>query len=255
MKHLLLLLSMLAFCAQFSFSRGVTVDSLAVTMDGYQQELDDGIGRLTLRNNTKEPVRNILFQMYLYDLDSTLLSVGTMYKGNVDIAPLATKQVDLPAFLKYKRYSYYTSATKFEDRSFQVRFRLLGYNDSSLRSQLQGPFMDLTKYDSRVYDVVEQMPFFPGGPDVLRKYIQDHIDYPDLDKYICVMYTQGRVIVSFVVEPDGSLSTFKVTRSLDPWNDKEALRVVRGMPHWIPGKQNGVPVRVRYSVPVSFYLQ
>lgn len=255
MRHLLLLLSVMVFCSQKSFPSDATVDSLAVTMENYEQDLDDGIGTLTLRNNTKKTVRNIKFQMCLFGMDGTPLDTGTIYKDNVDIAPLSTIRFDVPAFLRYNRYSYYTSFTRFEDRCFKVKFRLLGYNDPALSSKLQGFVKDLTKYDSRVYDVVEQMPSYPGGPDALQKYLRESINYPDPNKYACVMYSQGRVVVSFVVEPDGSLSTFRVTRSIDTWNDKEALRVVRSMPHWIPGKRNGAPVRVRYSVPVSFVLQ
>lgn len=255
MKHMLLLLSVMVFCVQKSFASDVTFDSLAVTMERYEQDLDDGIGTLTLRNNTKKTVRNIKFQMCLFGMDGTPLDTATIYKDHVEIAPLSTKRFDIPAFLRYNRYSYYTSFTRFENRCFKAKFRLLGYNAPALSSKLQGFVADLTNYDSRVYDVVEQMPFFQGGSDALRKYLRESINYPDPNKYACMMYSQGRVVVSFVVEPDGSLSTFRVTRSIDTWNDNEALRVVRNMPHWIPGKRNGVPVRVRYSVPVSFVLQ
>lgn len=102
-----------------------------------------------------------------------------------------------------------------------------------------------------VYDVVEQMPSFPGGISGLRTYLNQNIRYPAEAQEICV---QGRVVVSFVVEKDGHISDVTVLRSVDPSLDKEAVRVVRNMPRWTPGKQGGEPVRVRYNVPVSFRL-
>lgn len=101
----------------------------------------------------------------------------------------------------------------------------------------------------KVYDVVEKMPVFPGGN--VQAYIAQHLKYPDGAEEICV---QGRVIVSFVIEKDGSISNAKVEKSLDPLFDKEAMRMVSGMPRWQPGRQNGKPVRVRYTLPVTFRL-
>lgn len=102
-----------------------------------------------------------------------------------------------------------------------------------------------------VYDVVEQMPSFPGGISGLRTYLNQNIRYPAEAQENCV---QGRVVVSFVVGKDGHISDVTVLRSVDPSLDKEAVRVVRNMPRWTPGKQGGEPVRVRYNVPVSFRL-
>lgn len=104
---------------------------------------------------------------------------------------------------------------------------------------------------TRVYDVVEQMPSFPGGISGLRTYLNQNIRYPAEAQENCV---QGRVVVSFVVGKDGHISDVTVLRSVDPSLDKEAIRVVRNMPRWTPGKQGGEPVRVRYHVPVSFRL-
>lgn len=102
-----------------------------------------------------------------------------------------------------------------------------------------------------VYDVVEQMPSFPGGISGLRTYLNQNIRYPAEAQENCV---QGRVVVSLVVEKDGHISDVTVLRSVDPSLDKEAVRVIRNMPRWSPGKQGGEPVRVRYNVPVSFRL-
>lgn len=102
-----------------------------------------------------------------------------------------------------------------------------------------------------VYDVVEQMPSFPGGISGLRTYLNQNTRYPAVAQENCV---QGRVVVSFVVEKDGHISDVTVLRSVDPSLDKEAVRVIRNMPRWTPGKQGGEPVKVRYNVPVSFRL-
>ena len=106
--------------------------------------------------------------------------------------------------------------------------------------------------ETKVFDVVEQMPQFPGGPNALFEYLSKNIKYPVVAEENGI---QGRVIVTFVVERDGSITDVKVAKSVDPSLDKEAMRVVKSMPHWIPGKQNGAAVRVKYTVPVTFRLQ
>ena len=108
------------------------------------------------------------------------------------------------------------------------------------------------KVEEQVFDVVEQMPQFPGGDAALFEYLSTHIKYPAIAEENGV---QGRVIVTFVVERDGSITDVKVVKAVDPSLDREAARVVAGMPKWIPGKQNGAAVRVKYTVPVTFRLQ
>ena len=105
---------------------------------------------------------------------------------------------------------------------------------------------------TKIFDVVEEMPSFPGGNGALMSYLASNIKYPVVAQENGV---QGRVIVSFVVERDGSISDVKVARSVDPSLDREAQRVVKSMPRWSPGKQNGSTVRVKYTVPVVFRLQ
>jgi protein TonB len=106
--------------------------------------------------------------------------------------------------------------------------------------------------EQKVFDVVEQMPEFPGGQAALLKWISDHIKYPAVAEENGI---QGRVVATFVVERDGSVTDVKIARSIDPSLDKEAIRVLKQMPKWIPGKQNGAAVRVKYTVPVTFKLQ
>ena len=106
--------------------------------------------------------------------------------------------------------------------------------------------------ETKVFDVVEEMPQFPGGQAALLEYLAKNIKYPVVAEENGI---QGKVIVTFVVERDGSITDVKVVKSVDPSLDKEASRVVKSMPKWQPGKQNGSAVRVKYTVPVQFRLQ
>ncbi|MBQ4449578.1 MAG: energy transducer TonB [Prevotella sp.] len=106
--------------------------------------------------------------------------------------------------------------------------------------------------ENTVFEYVEQMPSFPGGDAALMRYLSKNIKYPPLAEENGI---QGRVICSFVVERDGSVSDIRIKRSVDPSLDKEAMRVVSAMPKWIPGRQNGQMVRVKYTLPVTFRLQ
>ena len=103
-----------------------------------------------------------------------------------------------------------------------------------------------------VYDCVEQMPFFPGGSQKLKEFIEENLRYPKELEESCV---QGRVIVRFIVERNGKLSNVKVVKSVHPVLDKEALRIVKLMPRWIPGRQNGITVRVKFYIPIIFRLK
>ena len=103
----------------------------------------------------------------------------------------------------------------------------------------------------KTFDVVEEMPQFPGGPSALFEFLSKNIQYPkDAEK----AKLQGRVIVTFVVKKDGSITDAKVVKSVAPSLDAEALRVINAMPNWTPGKQGGQPVNVKYTVPLTFRL-
>ena len=112
-------------------------------------------------------------------------------------------------------------------------------------------YNSLQESQARVYEEVEEMPSFPGGPDALMEWLNNNVKYPVQAQENGV---QGRVIVSFVVGTDGRIGEAEVARSVDPYLDREALRVVKSMPRWIPGRQNGECVRVRYNVPIAFRL-
>ena len=137
-------------------------------------------------------------------------------------------------------------------------FNLKAQNVISPNNEKNGPTIlravgdDSTVYDKeKVYQVVEQQPSFPGGREELFKYLAYNVKYPiDAAKN----KIEGRVLVTFDVEHDGSISNVNVTNSVYPSLDKESIRVVSGMPKWIPGKANGKTVRVKYTIPITFRL-
>ena len=112
--------------------------------------------------------------------------------------------------------------------------------------------MKVEKAEKEAFDVVEQMPQFPGGPAALMQFLSSNVKYP---KEAFEQGIQGRVIANFVVEKDGSITEARIVRSIHPSLDAEALRVIGSMPNWMPGMQNGEAVRVKYTVPITFRLQ
>ena len=106
--------------------------------------------------------------------------------------------------------------------------------------------------EQEIFQIVEEMPSYPGGEQKLMEYVAKNIKYPQIARETGI---QGRVFVGFVVEPDGSVSNVKVLRGIGGGCDEEAMRVVKSMPKWKPGKQRGKAVRVSYMLPVNFKLQ
>ena len=130
-----------------------------------------------------------------------------------------------------------------------IMFRLS--NDSSDSKAAETPRKAIVD-ENGVHQVCEEMPEFPGGMQECMKWLGKNINYPAEAKE---KGTQGRVIIQFVVEKDGSITEAKVARGVDPLLDAEALRVINSSPKWKPGKQGGQPVRVKYTIPVAFRLQ
>ena len=125
------------------------------------------------------------------------------------------------------------------------------------RGQINGVLIVTTKNvlkneeDGKVvYDMVEQAPQFPGGPSALVQYLMDNVRYPDIAKENGI---QGRVLVRFVLDETGQVTDPKVVRGIDPSLDAEAIRLVKAMPRWTPGRKDGKPVAVRYLLPVAFF--
>ena len=106
--------------------------------------------------------------------------------------------------------------------------------------------------EQEIFQIVEEMPSFPGGDVKLMEYIAKNIKYPQIARESGI---QGRVFIGFVVEPDGSISNVKLLRGIGGGCDEEAMRVIKSLPKWKPGKQRGKAVRVSYQIPVFFKLQ
>ncbi len=120
------------------------------------------------------------------------------------------------------------------------------------RTYMIALYKEGTSPNKDIYDQVETMPEFPGGVGKLMEYVAMNVRYPkDAEE----KNIQGRVIATFIVEKDGSITSAKIVRSIDPALDAEALRVINGMPNWKPGTQKGEPVRVKCTIPISFRLQ
>lgn len=110
----------------------------------------------------------------------------------------------------------------------------------------------VAKKNQQVFDVVEKMPEYPGGQAALFEYLQKNVKYPaDAEK----KKVEGRVLVTFVVNTNGSITDIEVVRKTFPSLDAEAVRVISGMPRWKPGEQKGQKVRVKYTVPLTFRLK
>lgn len=108
-----------------------------------------------------------------------------------------------------------------------------------------------TDEDETVFDFAEIAPSFEGGTSALMQFLASAVRYPQVD---IEQGVEGRVICTFVVEKDGSITDIHVVRGVSPGIDKEAKRVIASMPHWKPGFQNGNPVRVKFTLPIVFRL-
>ena len=120
--------------------------------------------------------------------------------------------------------------------------------------EIEGEMPEITtgevEGESDVYQIVEQMPEFPGGQEAMEKYFNDNVRFWEvINEWQCDV--SGKIFVGFIVEPDGSITNVKVLRGIEKHCDEEAMRVVKSMPKWKPGMLNGEPVRVSYMVPVA----
>jgi periplasmic protein TonB len=106
--------------------------------------------------------------------------------------------------------------------------------------------------EQEIFTIVEEQPSFPGGEAALMEYLGKNITYPPMARESGI---QGTVFVTFVVEPDGNVTNVRTLRGIGGGCDEEAIRVVRNMPRWVPGKQRGKPVRVQFNLPIRFVLQ
>lgn len=140
-----------------------------------------------------------------------------------------------------------------EDLFFQLQSDSLKYDELVNWNQNEEPevFPTINYYEAQEFDTVDEKPSFPGGESAMKSFLRSNIKYPIVAQE---NGDQGCVFVQFIIEKDGSISDVKVARSDAPSLDKEAMRVVKAMPKWNPGKLKGIPVRVKNEVPVVFRL-
>ena len=209
-----------------------------------------------------------LRQVHEYEADEAVIN------ENVDV-----KQYQLLLIRKSVGDQLFSMANSFNYQSLKKRIRMMTINKSSrwnkLRALAAVPVIalallafanpetdtaelvvvayqqDKTESD-QVYKSVEQMPQFPGGEAAMMRYLSQNIKYP---ASAAKNNIEGRVILQFVVEKDGQIGEVKIVRSVDPELDAEAVRVIKTMPNFIPGRQDGKPVAVWYTIPISFKLQ
>ena len=124
-------------------------------------------------------------------------------------------------------------------------------DESTEVEEYVAPVEEEEEEEAQIFTVVESMPSFPGGPKARIRYLAENIKYPQMARESGI---QGRVFVTFVVETDGSVTDVKIMRGIGGGCDEEALRVIKNMPKWNPGKQRGKPVRVQFNMPILFKL-
>ena len=209
-----------------------------------------------------------LRQVHEYEADMAVLNQG------VD-----AKQYQLLLIRKSVGDQLFSMANNFNYQSLKKRIRMMTMNKSSRWNRLRAlavvPVIALAllafanpttetadelvvvaynqpEVSQEVYESVEQMPEFPGGMEAMMKFLQMNIQYP---ANAAKNNVEGRVVLQFVIEKDGQIGDIKIARSVDPELDAEALRVVKSMPNFIPGRHNGKAVAVWYTIPISFKLQ
>ncbi len=233
-----------------------------------------GLTSITIPNSVKRIGNNAfagcsdLVDVYCYieNLSSMDLAFGIFSNSHIEYATLHVPNASLEAYKKKGPWSGFGKIVPLEssDDSESVSDEEIEATNESVKFKIEpesvieesGSDNDISTSveendDSDVFGAVDEMPSFPGGPSALIEYLSKAIRYPVEAEENGV---QGRVICSFVIERDGSISNVKVMKGVDPSLDKEAIRVIKAMPKWIPGKLNGTAVRTKYTAPVIFRL-
>ena len=219
----------------------------AAGIGGYS--LANGISHSTLKNrinmmlHTKSNRRSLLKLLALLPIVGIALAVNA--EKVVDV------RYDEPQKQKKEGVAYGTWTPQAETNSETRDTVKIKLSYDTIPGEAYTAVGTFEPVQGDVFDVVEEMPQYPGGPQALFKFLSENVHYPAEAEKAGI---QGRVIATFVVEKDGSISQPTVVKSVDPLLDAEAVRVISAMPNWIPGKQNGKVVRVKYTVPLSFNL-
>ncbi len=171
------------------------------------------------------------------------------------VLPLAAVTVTVFARPEVSEKANEISAVKVNDLTAIIETKLaesiIAVDSVKPAAKKQTTIPEPSPSPRKVYDMAEKMPEYPGGPKALREYVSTNLKYPEAAKKA---KTQGRVILQFVVEADGSIEAVQVIRSADKELDAEAVRVVKGMPKWTPGMEKGKVVAVKYTLPIEFRI-
>lgn len=190
--------------------------------------------------------RGVPMQLVVFDVEYVLCQ-GNKYYYNAELFMHTPGRYRF--FLTIRKYSKtYTLMTEFQLQNNAVEF-LKRHPYNQLNDTLSPPEEKIV--EQPVFNVVDQMPEFPGGIDKLLQFINDNMQYPTQAQMKGI---QGRVIVQFIVDEDGYIKEPNIVRSVEPSLDKEALRIIRMLPQWKPGILKGKAVKVKHTVPIAFRL-
>jgi len=194
-----------------------------------------------------EPKQEILEQEKPEVIEEVLSSVRVTELQIVDDAQVRPEDEILSQDEKEETNKVFSQTNVDNGQNDRMNFQT-AVNEVVIEPPVEKP----KEVTQEIFTAVEQMPQFPGGDAALMKYLSSHINYPPM---AAEMNVQGKVILQFVVGKDGRVGEVKIARSVDKDLDKEAIRVVKSLPKFVPGRQNGQPVAVWYTLPVSFRLQ
>ena len=220
----------------------------AASIGGYS--IANGISHSTLKNRIRMMLHKETKRSHLVKLLALLPIVGTALALNAET--VTDYQYDTPQKKQIIKKGKQNAKISANGANEMV---VIEQEVPAQQQQIEPAEMpNGMKVDKTVkaFDVVEQMPQFPGGTKELMTFLSENVRYPETAHKAGV---QGRVIANFIVEKDGSITEAKIVKSVSPELDAEALRVINSMPKWIPGMQNDEAVRVKYTIPVTFQLQ
>ena len=190
--------------------------------------------------------REVPMQLVVFDVETVLFQGNTHYY-NADLFRHIPGRYRF--FLTIRRYNRkYTLMAEFQLQNNTIE--LLGRHSDNRQKDTLPPEEEIV--GQPIYNVVDQMPEFPGGMDKLLQFINGNMQYPAEARKKGI---QGRVTVQFIVDEDGHITEPNIVRSVDPFLDKEALRIIKTLPQWKPGTLKGKAVKVKYTVPVAFKLK
>ena len=224
----------------------------AAGIGGYS--LVNGISHSTLKNRISMMTNKTSKSSHLLKLLALLPIVGMALALNAETVTDVVYKGDEPQKqVPVKKGKQNATIKTGGNQDIQIIETVVDTDDQKTVEDAATPVAKgtVTPNDEPAFDVVEEMPQFPGGMQALMEFLSKNIRYP---KEAFEANKQGRVIANFVIETDGSISEAKVVKSVDPSLDEEAIRVISAMPNWTPGKQGGKAVRVKYTVPINFRL-